>query len=827
MQRKSEQAAWQPIAYASRSLKTHEKNYSALLLELTAATFGIEQFHVYLYDTPFTLVCDHKPMEKLSTVHTRTLLRLQEKMNEYTFTIRYLKGEDNVVADALSRAPEVCELHQAAFRRQQQRDDLCKRVRADATAKNSGFSTDTRDGVLYKARRTGPDGYAVGNDKRIVVPENMRRDLMHAAHTHPTAGHGGVAKTMFRLNRYWWPNMDRDVRNFIKHCHTCQQIKNPTKMHRHREPIGRLPPPTGPNQRVHADLMLVKRPSTEGRRYILVMTDAFTKHVELVALKTKEAQAVARAIFDRWICRFSCFEQLVTDQGREFCNQVLDALCRHMGIRKTRTSAFHPQSNGQCETFNRTCWKLLAAYLEDPDSPEWEQYLPLVMLAYNTSLHQAIKTSPFFLTHHHHPTLPHFDMSSPAPIYAETWASDLAAQARRIRAQAHAHLQQAQRQQEHWYNEGTKHTDFQVNDAVWVKFPRSSFSARNAKLVRTWRPFRITRVISGTTYEARRDDGGPLGRKTTVHRNRLKARLGLEQPFEESEDELQEKDGDETFPANDRSQTTRATSTTQTRKFGYKNDRLRRHDHSEHDDVDQSRPAPTSTPRQTSTPTRRPTPTKEDDEHSSYGSEILDWFEEDPDESVASPNSDSAEGAAPHTGAADDDSAAAPHATPPAAHNSTTDTTPASASEHHQPHTAQHHNHANPSPSERFDEFLRQHPDVVQRHEDHRTRNARPGARGDNRLRVPVVHRAVSTGERRPERTQSPERQQTPHLTGPAGSGSPPRRPGPAGTRPPGSAAGGAPHRTAQTRSKGPVRNIPLHEFPPERKQRQQKPPAP
>ncbi len=80
------------ISYFSKALKGHEKNYSAFLLEMAGAAQAIEAFHHYLYGVPFTLMCDHKPLERLGTVHKRTLLRLQELMGEYNFVIEYIPG---------------------------------------------------------------------------------------------------------------------------------------------------------------------------------------------------------------------------------------------------------------------------------------------------------------------------------------------------------------------------------------------------------------------------------------------------------------------------------------------------------------------------------------------------------------------------------------------------------------------------------------------------------------------------------------------------------------------------------------------------------------
>jgi len=90
------------IAYASRALAEHEKNYTPFLLEMLACCWGIDHFEVYLKGRKFVIYSDHRPLEKLSCVHTKTLNRLQEKMNNYDFIIQYKKGTE-MPADFLSR----------------------------------------------------------------------------------------------------------------------------------------------------------------------------------------------------------------------------------------------------------------------------------------------------------------------------------------------------------------------------------------------------------------------------------------------------------------------------------------------------------------------------------------------------------------------------------------------------------------------------------------------------------------------------------------------------------------------------------------------------
>ncbi len=84
------------------------KTTALLLLKMAGAAQAIEAFHHYHYGVPFTLMCDHKPLERLGMVHKRTLLRLQELMGQYNFVIEYLPGKMNELANVLSRTANVC-----------------------------------------------------------------------------------------------------------------------------------------------------------------------------------------------------------------------------------------------------------------------------------------------------------------------------------------------------------------------------------------------------------------------------------------------------------------------------------------------------------------------------------------------------------------------------------------------------------------------------------------------------------------------------------------------------------------------------------------------
>jgi hypothetical protein len=117
------------IAYASRKLQKHEKNYTPFLLEMQAAIFGMETFEVHLKGRQFKLFTDHKPLEKFGKVHTKTLNRLQQMMNLFSFEIIYKKG-DEMPADFLSRnAVDTISSGLHSFAQEQNKDKILRHIR--------------------------------------------------------------------------------------------------------------------------------------------------------------------------------------------------------------------------------------------------------------------------------------------------------------------------------------------------------------------------------------------------------------------------------------------------------------------------------------------------------------------------------------------------------------------------------------------------------------------------------------------------------------------------------------------------------------------------
>ena len=489
------------IAYGSRSLIKHEKNYTPFLLEMMAAVWGMDHFSTYLKGRKFTLFTDHKPLEKLGAVHTKTLNRLQQAMLEYDFVIQYKKGEE-MPADFLSR--NVCEaidVFTPDLPRLQLEDPVIKLLRdfvesqsiptnISATDKQIlqkiGQECFLENGILWR-RINKTEGLP---RTVLVVPTSLRDSLIQEAHGNMLSGHEGIAKTKERLlHSYYWPNMERDITLHLKTCQRCQ-IRN--KQHTTPHLLSPLPQCSAPNQRVHVDLFGPLITSAQGKKMILCMTDAFTKYVELVALPNKEAGTTGSAIFNRWICRYGTPLEIVSDGGKEFCNQLADELYKLLGIEHTTTTPYHPQCNAQAEVCNKTIQKYLASFV-DKNTLDWEMYLAPLAFSYNTSLHRSVKATPYFLTYGNDARAPSFPNPDVQRYYGESQAAEWYQTLQLARQLAIQNNMQATQRAEADHNRNALPYNYIVGQMVWLD--ERNFLHKNRKLAANWTgPYPITKI---------------------------------------------------------------------------------------------------------------------------------------------------------------------------------------------------------------------------------------------------------------------------------------------------------------------------------------------
>jgi len=115
----------------------------------------------------------------------------------------------------------------------------------------------------------------------------------------------------------------------------------------------------------------------------------------LYPIKSKQASKIVKHLL-HWISIFSNPKIVLSDQGKEFCNDVVNNLLSSSGIKHDTTSGWNPITNGKTERMNRTIIDSLRK-LSEADTSKWIDYVPYVMLAYNTRIHSTTNYSPFEL----------------------------------------------------------------------------------------------------------------------------------------------------------------------------------------------------------------------------------------------------------------------------------------------------------------------------------------------------------------------------------------------------------------------------------------------
>ena len=138
---------------------------------------------------------------------------------------------------------------------------------------------------------------------------------------------------------------------------------------------------------------------------VLVMTDHFMRYALAVVTKDQTAKTVAKVFYERFIAVFGTPAKLLSDRGANFTSTLVEELCSAFGIQKCRTTAYHAQCNGQVEHFHQTLFCMIGKLSHDKKT-QWEQHLPELLQAYDSTQLVVTSYSPHYLMFGRHPCLP-------------------------------------------------------------------------------------------------------------------------------------------------------------------------------------------------------------------------------------------------------------------------------------------------------------------------------------------------------------------------------------------------------------------------------------
>ena len=222
---------------------------------------------------------------------------------------------------------------------------------------------------------------------------------------HHSAGHQGRDCTLSLMKEgFWWPGMSQALLKAIANCGRCIQY----------EAKGQLPlmQPiicTEPMELIHIDYIGMevtvatdKKPVVKN---VLVVVDHFTCYVQAFVTKNHTARTMARVLYNNYFSIFGFPQCLMSDQGTEFCGKVIAAMCSLLGVKKIRTTPYHPQTNGSAERVHQTLQHMIGK-LDPEKRKKWSAHIGSIIIAYNSTRSLVTGYSPYYLMFGQKPQLP-------------------------------------------------------------------------------------------------------------------------------------------------------------------------------------------------------------------------------------------------------------------------------------------------------------------------------------------------------------------------------------------------------------------------------------
>ncbi len=375
-------------------------------------------------------------------------------------------------------------------------------------------------GVLYKRQESTAKTNEV---LQLVVPRCLQNEIMEHMHNSTISGHLGVKKTVSRLQRhFYWHRLRDSVSTWIHKCAKCGARKRPICMP--KAPLGDYRV-GAPMDRVATDI-LGPLPLTErGNRYVLVIVDCFSRYTEAYAIPDFTAKTTADVIVTQFFSRFGVPLELHSDQGRNYESQLFAETCKLLGIHKTRSSPYHPSSNGMVERFNSTLLNMVSVFVQ-ANQKDWDQNLELLTAAYRSSKHEGTGFSPNLLFMGREVNLP-IDLLLGVPLNDEhlaasecDYVADLRERMTAVFETARENLQRNSERQKRDYDVRLSVNNFQQGDLVYM-LDSTKVVGQSPKLkANVWQgPCLILRKISDLLFELK---PGQKKRAKILHHDRLK-----------------------------------------------------------------------------------------------------------------------------------------------------------------------------------------------------------------------------------------------------------------------------------------------------------------
>jgi hypothetical protein len=497
-----------PIAYHSETFTQAERNYDIYDRELLAVVKSLRHWRHYLAGAihKTTIFTDHSNLQywKEPRKISRRVAREYMELQEYDFELRHVPGAKNARADALSRRSDydtgeedntdIIVLPSDVFAQKIQAtlhdvDIWCQAVQQtdehEVLRWVDPHNLKKHDGLWWK-----DDALVVGGNNEL------RRGVIFHFHDTPSMGHPGIANTYALLRRdFWWPNMKKDVEEYVRGCATCQA----NKVNTHQITPALFPIETDPNAHpfevVSMDF-ITKLPKSGGYDTILTITDHdCTKAAVFIPCnETIDAKGVAALYLRHIYPHFGLPRRIISDRDPRFTSSFARNLCKTLDIHQNISTAYHPQTDGQSERSNQWLEQYLRHWC-NAQQDNWSDWLPTAQFAHNSWPSATTKSSPFSLLMGWEPRTTWLEKPTNVPSVEQRLGEMM-----QKRQQAQEAIRHTQKR---WIGrKQSKFVPYQPGDQVWLEATNLRTHFPTAKLApKRFGPFPIKRVLSPVTFE--------------------------------------------------------------------------------------------------------------------------------------------------------------------------------------------------------------------------------------------------------------------------------------------------------------------------------------
>jgi hypothetical protein len=495
-----------PVAYHSETLSDTVRKYPTYDKEMYSIVQACRQWKHYILGKETIIHTDHKPLQFIQTQGKLQNDRHQKwstYLQQFHLNIKYKTCISNHVVDCLSRPPVAAlttVLHSCGH---------------EASEWPQLYQQDPDFATTYHLLGTGAtvtdfhiqDGLLC-HLGHLCVPTSERAKMIWEAHYSRVAGHFGVEKTVVVLQKhFYWPKLRQDVNKYIRSCTACAISKPTIKKQGLYTP---LPIPEKPWESISMDYMSGLSSTKQGNDCVFVVVDRFSKMAILTACKKNVTVAdTAKLFFERVWVHFGIPQTIISDRDNRFLNTFWSSLWSLLDTKLTKSTAFHPQTDGQTEVVNQMIVHILRMY-NSKHPRTWDESLPYVQHSYNRALHSSTDHSPFQVGLGFQPLGP-IDVALPLATAQTDSSPDQSVidkatrfieRIQHIRQQVQEILQKSNAKYKQRHDQHRVPHQFQVGDKVWLHLQKERLTGPHRKLrPLRYGPYTITKVVGSNAFE--------------------------------------------------------------------------------------------------------------------------------------------------------------------------------------------------------------------------------------------------------------------------------------------------------------------------------------